>query len=261
MATRSSVCPETGRVCNVYSTCSRGRCLQVAGQVDVIRAGNGAGEESGGNARPQSVVRGAGGKREGSARPPGARSPGSRLRWEGRGCHSRGARSRRGARSSRARAASAASAWRGRPAAGRGAMGECAARGAPQGSASGRKWVSAGRPGIAHLPAAVCGLFSGSQAGERGGPRRWAPGEDRAPEGSPRVGVMGGAEFEAGGLSPRAPQEQAETGRGEWGLRATSTRSGLGAGRRRGRARRDTFQPPPPPSALAAQRLQVEAEG
>ena len=84
LATRSFVCPKTGRVCNVYSTYCRERCLQVAGQVDVIRAGKGAGRGAAGTARPQPVVRRAGGKREGSARPPGARSPGSRLRWEGR---------------------------------------------------------------------------------------------------------------------------------------------------------------------------------
>lgn len=81
-----------------------------------------------------------------------------------------------------------------------------------------------------------------------GGGRR---GRTAVQRGSPRVGVTGGgAEFEAGGLSPRASQEQAETGRGERGLRATSTCTGLRAGRHRGRARRDTFQPPPPSSAI-----------
>lgn len=110
-------------------------------------------------------------------RVPGAPAAGSAGRGE---AVTRAARSRRGARSSRARAASAASARRGRRAAGRGAMGECAARGAPRGSAAGGKRVSAGRPGIALLPATACGLFSGSQAagagwhsevGAGGGPR------------------------------------------------------------------------------------------
>lgn len=155
----------------------------------------------------------------------------------------------------------------------RGALGPALRRPPALGGAAGQRdaapWVSvqpAGRPGARPREESGCrpaglGLHTspqqsvdfspGARRRERGGTRRWAPGEDRGPEGvAARGRDGGGAEFEAGGLSPRASQEQAETGRGERGLRATSTCTGLRAGRHRGRARRDTFQPPPPSSAI-----------
>ena len=180
LATRSFVCPKTGRVCNVYSMYCRERCLQVAGQVDVIRAGKGAGEGRGGNLEATASCPPSRWEEGGVCAAAGCQEPREPAPLGGARLSLRGARSRRGARSSLARAASAASTWRGRRAAGRGAMGECAARGAPRGLAAGRKRVSAGRPGIAHLPPAVCGLFSGGQAagtgwhsevGAGGGPR------------------------------------------------------------------------------------------
>lgn len=210
--------------------------MQVAGQVDVIRAGKGAGEGSGGN-------------REATAScPPG--------RWEEGGvCAAAGCQEPRepaplgGARLSLARRGAGEA---------RGALGPALRRPPALGGAAGQRdaapWVSvqpAGRPGARPREESGCrpaglGLHTspqqpvdfspGARRRERGGTRRWAPGEDRGPEGVAARGRHGGRRVRSWGLSPRAPQEPAETGRGERGLRATSlaavcVRSGAGAGR------------------------------
>lgn len=67
----------------------------MAGQVDVIRAGKGPGEGSGGNREAlQPVVRRAGGKRRVCAAA-GCQEPRQPAPLGGRGCHSRGAEQER----------------------------------------------------------------------------------------------------------------------------------------------------------------------